>query len=83
MLYDLLSLKMTLLILEFCPLQVTTVKLCIIMKKIFIIAFSSCATFDCLSFNLVTNKQKKASKCQTKIFLIEFVEVPLEFNIIF
>lgn len=26
---------------------------------------------------------KKASKCRTEIFLIEFVEVPLEFNIIF
>lgn len=32
---------------------------------------------------LIWGKKKKASKCQMKIFLIEFVEVPLEFNIIF
>lgn len=55
------------LILEFCPLQVTTVKLCIIMRNIYY-----CICFLCniwlSQFNLVKKKRKKASKCQTKSF---------------
>lgn len=67
------------LILEFCPLQVTTVKLCIIMRNIYYLLLVQHLTVSVL----IWLKKKQTSKCQTKIFLIEFVEVPLEFNIIF
>lgn len=53
--------------------------MCIIMRDIYYV-IASCATFEQLS-NWVG--VQKTLNVKQKIFLIEFVEVPLEFNIIF
>lgn len=57
-------------------------KLCIIMRNIYCICFL-CNILTV--FSLIWFKRKKGGKNLNvkQIFLIEFVEVPLEFNIIF
>lgn len=72
-------------ILEQCPLQVTTVKMCIIMKYLLRHRFLVQRLTNCNSVGGWRRKKKHTFEMYNnkKNLLIEFVEVPLEFNIIF